>query len=152
MSFKAIAREFLMAVKGDLTGYTSEEPVIVEQGNEITLLTPSHIQFAKYGRGPGKQPPVDAIIEYVSAKRFQFRDKRGRFISYEGTAWAIARSIAEKGTLNWVPNAPNAIEEAVNNHVLDYYKKMEAFVIETYDPDIQKVYEKLYPRKVTIKL
>jgi len=148
MSFVKIAREFLEAVSTDLTGYTTQRPEVkIDSFKQATLLTPEHIQFAKYGRGPGKQPPINQILKFVSDKGIIFENT-----DQEGTAWAIARSIAKKGTANWVPNAPNAIEEAVNNHILDYYKKINNFVIETYDPDIQDIYEKLYPKKVTIRL
>ena len=148
MSFVKIAREFLEAVKSDLTGFTSKDPEIkVGSFKEVTLLTPEHIQFAKYGRGPGKQPPIDSILKFVGEKGIIFEDT-----DQEGTAWAIAKSIAKKGTSNWVPNAPNAIEEAVNNHILDYYQRLSNFYIEVYDKDIQNVYDKIYPSKISVKL
>ena len=148
MSFVKIAKEFLEAVKSDLTGYTTVPPKIkVGSFKEVTLLTPEHIQFAKYGRGPGKQPPIDDILRFVNDKGIIFEGT-----DQEGTAWAIAISIGKKGTANWVPNAPNAIEEAINDNILDYYKKLSNFYIEVYDKDIQDIYEKVFPSKVTIKL
>lgn len=148
MSFVSIAKQFLTAVAKELDPYTTEKSKIkVDDFKEVTLLTPEHIQFAKYGRGPGKQPPLNKILEFVKDKGIIFKGTDQR-----GTAFAIAKSIGEKGTLNWKPGAPNAIEEAINNNILDYYKKLNNFVIETYDPEIQEIYEKIFPTKVTLKL
>lgn len=148
MSFVSIAKEFFTAVKKDLDPYTSEKSKVrVKNFKEVTLLTPEHIQFAKYGRGPGKQPPHKAILDFVKDKGIIFEGT-----NQEGTAWAIAISIGKKGTANWVPNAPNAIEEAINNNILDYYKKLNNFVLETMDPEIREAYGKIFPSKITIKL
>ena len=38
-----------------------------------------------------------AIDAWVRARRFQFRDKKGRFMSYDSTAFLVTRSIYNKG-------------------------------------------------------
>ncbi len=55
-----------------------------------------YFQYLVLGRGPGKMPPLDPIIEW--AKKFQGRDKRGRFITDKSLAWAVAKKIALHGT------------------------------------------------------
>jgi hypothetical protein len=38
-----------------------------------------------------------AIEKWVAARRFQFRDKKGKFLSYDATAFLVSRSIYNKG-------------------------------------------------------
>jgi hypothetical protein len=73
-SLKATAREFY----GALSGY-------------------SYWYQQRYGRRPGKMPPVDAIIEWIKTKRTLKVDQSNPK-SVESFAWAIAKSIAKKGT------------------------------------------------------
>lgn len=52
----------------------------------------------KFGTGSGKKGGLTQGIEkWVKQKRFQFRDKQGKFLSYESTSWLITRSIWNKG-------------------------------------------------------
>ena len=54
----------------------------------------------KFGSGSGKKGGLTkSMQDYVKRKGIQFRDRKsGRFISYESTAFIIARSIYQKGT------------------------------------------------------
>lgn len=127
MSLIDVAREFLMAVKHELDPYTTRKGEVVQSGQfEFTLLTPSHIHFAKYGRGPGRMPPVDPLLKWVQDKGIQFDG-----LTQEGTAWAIAKSIEKRGTKNYVPNAPNALDEALTKHYRTFGERMlNAFAVE----------------------
>lgn len=53
----------------------------------------------KFGSGTGKKGGLtQAMQSYVKRRRIQFRDKKtGRFLSYQSTAFLIARSIYQKG-------------------------------------------------------
>ena len=52
----------------------------------------------KFGSGTGKKGGLtQGINKWVKQKGFQFRDKKGRFLSYESTAYLITRSIFHKG-------------------------------------------------------
>lgn len=120
-----IAKEFLRMVSSELDPHTKEKGQVVVEGDDtVILLTPSHIQFAKYGRGPGKKPPLDPILKWVKEKHIQFRSPNGRFITSKGTAFAIQRSIGKNGTKNWVKGAPNALEEAVTKNIDEFNKKL----------------------------
>ena len=44
-----------------------------------------------------KKPPAKALIDWVSKKRFQFQDKKGRFLSYESTGYAVREGIYKYG-------------------------------------------------------
>lgn len=111
MRLNEIAEEFLKLVSGELDPFTTKKGVVVKENNGASLFTPAHIQFAKYGRGPGKQPPVDPLIEWAKGKGIE---------NPVSAAWAIAKSIAKNGTLNYVAGAPNAIDEAIDDYMADY--------------------------------
>lgn len=53
----------------------------------------------KFGSGTGKKGGLTkSILEWVQAKRFQFRDKKnGKFMTYKQTGYLISRSIFHKG-------------------------------------------------------
>ncbi len=142
-----IAREFLELVTMELDPYTSQKGVIKTEGdNKIVLLSPAHIQFAKYGRGPGKQPPHEAILEWVKREGIKFDGS-----TYEGTAWAIAKSIGKKGTSNWKPNAPNAMDEAITKNIDTYNDKLAQMLVVQVEDQLQEEYRKLFPERTDYK-
>ena len=52
----------------------------------------------KFGTGSGMKGGLSRSIEkWVAARRFQFRDKKGKFLSYDATAFLVSRSIYNKG-------------------------------------------------------
>jgi hypothetical protein len=52
----------------------------------------------RFGTGSGMAGGLSrAIEEWVAARRFQFRDKKGKFLSYDATALLVSRSIYNKG-------------------------------------------------------
>lgn len=52
----------------------------------------------RFGTGSGKPGGLsEGIRKWVNARRFQFRDDKGRFLSYKSTAFLVARSIWHKG-------------------------------------------------------
>ena len=145
--FVDIAREFLILVGRDLDSYVSEKSSVEVSGpTKVTLFTASHIQFAKYGRGPGKKPPLDAILEFVKKKGIIFEDTDAR-----GTAFAIQLSISKKGTKNWVPNAPDALQEAVNKQLNKYYDKVEVANTEKTNQEIKEIFDKQFPLTIKFK-
>jgi len=54
-------------------------------------------EWVDKGRQKGKMPPQSAILKWVEQRRIQFRDNRGKFKTYDSTAWAIAKSIKKRG-------------------------------------------------------
>mgnify|MGYP006919678364 FL=1 len=52
----------------------------------------------RFGTGSGRKGGLsESIPKWVRQKRFQFQDKKGKFMSYEQTGFLIARSIYNKG-------------------------------------------------------
>lgn len=44
-----------------------------------------------------KKPPIKDLEKWVKAKRFQFRDSKGKFKSYRDTAFIVQNSVYNKG-------------------------------------------------------
>lgn len=146
--FLKLATEFLLAVTGELDNYTEEKGEIVSNGkDEVYLLTPSHIQFAYAGRGPGKSPPLNPILEWVKSKNIGEGIKEQK-----GTAFAIMRSIKEKGTKNWIPNAPNIMQVAINNNLQKYFDGLNKDIFKVQQEEIDGIFRKEFPEGITFKI
>lgn len=88
-----------------------------------SLLGPDYFTYQKTGRGPGKFPPIENIIQWIKDKKtFQMTDERGPGL--KGLAFAIAKKIAKKGTDIYMRKRPgvdiaqkmlDARKELVNN-------------------------------------
>lgn len=147
MEFIDIAKEFLLMVSGELDPYTTRDGEIEVGSDRVTLFTPAHIQFAKYGRGPGKKPPLDPILAFVKEKGIIFDNATQR-----GTAFAIMNSISKKGTSNWVPDAPNALDEAINKNLEGYYKDLSKIIFIEQTKELDKLYEKQFGKEIEFKI
>ena len=67
------------------------------RGKEASPINTSQSPF-RFGSGTGKKGGLtESINKWVNARRFQFRDKKGKFMSYDSTAFLISRSIYRKG-------------------------------------------------------
>ena len=90
------------------------------------------------GRKPGKQPPVDAILDWMRLKPIKLRDKEsGKFKKptealKRQVAFLIARKIGKEGIKGW-----HAFDYAMEN-IWDEY---EAKVVEAYGKDFNAVLE-----------
>tara|TARA_R110002074_G_scaffold56643_2_gene139658 strand:- start:4169 stop:4630 length:462 start_codon:yes stop_codon:yes gene_type:complete len=145
-SFEDIARKFLEAVTSDLDVHTSIKGEIVKNNDtSFSLLTPDHIQFAYAGRGPGKKPPLQQMLDLVESKNILFDglDKRG-------TAFAIQASIGAKGTSNWDPNAGDLMEETVAKYQDQYARDLGKQVLVTIDNKLKDEMEKMWAEEKRI--
>ena len=118
-TFEDIARDFLESVTSELDTYTSIKGKIYGDASSVTLETPDHIQWAFAGRGPGKRPPLEAMLELVRSKSILFDNMDER-----GTAFALQAIIAKKGTKNHKPNAPDILESTVKKYQLKYEQEL----------------------------
>ena len=90
------------------------------------------------GRKPGKQPPVDAILEWMRIKPIKLRDREsGKFQKptealKRQVAFLIARKIGKQGMKGW-----HAFDYAYEN-IWDEY---EAKVVEAYGKDFSATLE-----------
>jgi hypothetical protein len=71
---------------------------IITNYNGITLKAAPYLIYVDEGRKKGaKMPPTSAIIPWIKNRRIKFRDKKGRFITNQQTAFIIARGISKNG-------------------------------------------------------
>lgn len=139
----AIAYEFLEVVTSELDPYSKEKGIVKMGESEVFLFTPSHIQFAIYGRGPGKKPPLDNILSWVKQEGIIFDKKDER-----GTAFAIQASIGQKGTSNWVPGAPNALEESLRKHYSEFQKELAKSLVVKINDQVNNIYKQINFEKI----
>jgi len=142
-----ISRAFFEATARELDRYTTQKNEIVVEGETMTLLTPSHIHFAKYGRAPGKKPPLDAMLSFVKSKGIKFDG-----LSERGTAFAIQAIIGKNGTKNYVVGAPNALEEALDNNLEEYSRRTGFIIAAKVSDEVNKVYKDIYPKQKEFKI
>mgnify|MGYP003646331754 CR=1 FL=1 len=145
--FIKIAEAFLRKIADESDEHTSKKSEIKVTNDSVILLTPSHLQFAKYGRGPGKKPPLDNILEFVKGKGIIFEGT-----DQLGTAFAIQASIEKNGTKNWVPNAPNALQEMVENNLGDYYDELNIELVAVETKKVNDIWERQFPSQVEFKI
>ena len=132
-----LAKEFLILTTTELDKYTTEKGEIRVENDQITLFTPAHIQFARYGRGPGKRPPFAEILEFVKKNNIKFEGT-----DQKGTAFAIQASIGKNGTIGYTRNAPNFLEETLSKNFVEYQDKLSGalkIIIEEQVKNITKV-------------
>ena len=76
--------------------------VFVDKGvkGKTSTYPETAASLSQFQYGSGNFPKgglTEGINEWMKKKRFQWRDKRGRFMSYESMSYIIARSIYNKG-------------------------------------------------------
>lgn len=90
----------------------------------------------KFGTGTGKKGGLTQGIEkWVNARRFQFKDENGKFLSYKSTAFIITRSIYNKGlkpsyffTKPFEAAFKNLPEELVEKYKLDLEQLLKSSI------------------------
>lgn len=74
----------------------------VKRGDDtftVTINLEDYWYYVENGRGPGRFPPIDKILEWVRIKPvIPYSDSRGRIPTEESLAFLISRKIAEQGT------------------------------------------------------
>ena len=138
-SFEDIARDFLEAVTSELDVYTSIKGKIYGDSDSMTLETPDHIQWAFAGRGKGNRPPLEAMLVLVRSKNIIFDGK-----DEKGTAFALQAIIANKGTKNHKPNAPDIMETTVAKYQKKYEKELGDSILIDIDNRLKDEMEKFW--------
>lgn len=114
--------------------YDSLDYEVKVMPNSMTFdfLMEEYGEWVDKGRKAGKMPPQKEILKWVSQRRIQFRDNRGRFKTYESTAWAITKSIKKRG----IP-ASNFYSRPFNLG----FKKLPTALQEAYALDVEEFLE-----------
>ncbi len=118
---ETIIRDFLESMRQGLVDYMDTEnrnasgkskaslQVVNVTGSTGQLIGAEYIQYVFKGRGPGKLPPIDKIIDWCNARGIP-----------RGVAWYIAKNIAESGTLLWQQKR-NIFDEIISAEEVDKF-------------------------------
>lgn len=114
--------EFLTAIQAEMVAYldtndrnaTGRSRASIQLAN-ITqssgqLIGSDHIEYVFTGRGPGKMPPLNAIIDWCSARGLP-----------RAMAWVVARNIAESGTKLY-QSGRKPLDEIVTEERIEKFK------------------------------
>ena len=99
---------------------------------EFDFLMNEYGEWVDKGRKEGKNPPFSPLRNWVQDRRIQFRSNKGKFQSYDQTAWAIVKSIGKKG----IP-ASNFYSRPFNLG----YAKLPNEIVEAYALDVEDFLE-----------
>ena len=102
-------------------------------GADIDFYYIDYGDYVESGRRKGaKMPPPSKLLNWIKVKPIpRFRDKKGRFISYQSQAFLIARAIGKKG-IKPFPFMTDAIEQAQN----DLLYMLEEAIAEAFTQDL----------------
>ena len=90
---KVYAKGYLLSFEMEEYGNYQDKGVRGKRSNARAPKSPY-----KFGSGTGaKGGLTEGIQRWVKARKFQFKDKQGKFMSYDSTAWIITKSIYAKG-------------------------------------------------------
>lgn len=89
------------------------------------LYGAKYIYQLKYGRKPGKFPPIEAILNWIRDKRIQPNDG----ISERSLAFLISRKIAKKGTnIFQKKTEPLNVEDKIQELNLAFMKNLDGVI------------------------
>lgn len=97
---KELTNQLLSADKkatGDLIRSLDYEVIETVNGLFLNIISDEYLKYVDEGRKPGKMPPSSKFIKWIDAKGIKFKNKKGKIIKKESTAFLIARSIGKKG-------------------------------------------------------
>ena len=99
---------------------------------EFDFLMNEYGEWVDKGRKAGKNPPFSPLRKWVEDRKIQFRSNKGKFQTYDQTAWAIVKSIGKKG----IP-ASNFYSRPFNLG----YAKLPNEIVEAYALDVEDFLE-----------
>jgi len=118
---------------GDLISSVNTKVIVNDNEYSIELQLADYWKYVENGRGAGKFPPVDKILEWIKVKPIlPHPDKNGKLPTEKQLAYLIGRKIANEGfegtndlehTLNEV-DYEQIIAEAFNMDVMDYINEI----------------------------
>ena len=112
----------------------SVETVVRRNDDEftVTINLEDYWIYVENGRGPGKFPPIDKILEWIRVKPvIPYSDNRGILPTEEQLAFLIARKISEQGT-----EGRNVLFETVDELNREYLPRLK----QSLDKDFNRFY------------
>lgn len=114
--------EFLTKIQKDMVAYmqsenrnaTGKSAASIQLSNVTgtggQLIGNGAIEYVFRGRGPGKMPPISALIDWCNARGLP-----------RGVAWAVAKIIAAAGTKLW-QQGRNVLDEIITEEKINAFK------------------------------
>ncbi len=109
-----IADDVLLRIEGG--GYNASGAMKRSIGTEVvesiattgTLFAADYWRYIGNGRGPGKMQPISPLVQWAKDKGKADTEKAAT-----GLAWAVAKSIAKEGSLDYQLGGKNQFSEAI---------------------------------------
>lgn len=105
---------------------------------EIFFELPDYWKYAENGRGPGKRPPIDAIIKWVQHKRLA-TSTTGKARSTTQIAYAISWKIAREGT-----EGKHLLQRTIDETYNTLVDRLVELISDELDQDLEKDIEQVY--------
>lgn len=104
----------------------SVEYLIEKGGNEISvaLKLEDYWKWVENGRGPGKFPPMDKILDWIKVKPVVPDERSGRLPTEKQLAFLIGRKISEEGV-----EGTNDLQRAVDE-ITEQYEELIGLAID----------------------
>ena len=134
---KELTNQLLAADKkatGQLINSLDYKVVEVLDNLLLTILSEPYLKYIDEGRKPGRMPPSQVFIRWIDAKGIVFKNKKGKIIKKESTAFLIARSIGKNGI-----KPTNIIRKTIDN----VYSNKTALLEKAAAKDVEALLEKI---------
>lgn len=104
----------------------SVEYLIEKGGNEISvsIRLEDYWKWVENGRGPGKFPPMDKILDWIKVKPVVPDERSGRLPTEKQLAFLIGRKISEEGV-----EGTNDLQKAVDE-ITEQYEELIGLAID----------------------
>lgn len=113
---------YMQSDNRNATGKSVRSLQVSATQNTGKLTGAPYIEFVFRGRGPGKFPPLSAIIDWLNARGLP-----------RGMAWGVAKKISESGTKLW-QQGRNVLNEIITE---DRIKEFTNKLLVTYKAQIE---------------
>lgn len=134
---KELTTQLLKADKkatGNLINSLDYQVVETIDGFFVNLLASDYLKYVDEGRKPGKMPPPLRFLKWIQVRNIKFKDKKGKIIKPESTAFLIARSIGKKGI-----KPTDVIRKSIDSIYSNKLKLIEQAAIEDIEALIEKI-------------
>lgn len=116
---------------GELANSVTFNIVVNDSSFEITFNLADYWIYVENGRGPGKFPPPDSILDWIHAKGIVPHEINNKLPTEDTLAFLIGRKIANEGT-----NGTHDFERAKDIILNEYIPKLEAALEEDYNDEV----------------
>lgn len=120
---------------GELANSASFEISINDNSFEINLNLADYWIYVEEGRSPGKYPPPEAILKWITVKNILPREINGKLPSEKSISYLIGRKIAQEGT-----RGTHDLEEAKKEIISKYENILTEALIEDYNEEASNLF------------